>query len=191
MTLDDVWPFPFRRTMEATMTSCVTWSIRPGTRFDSLILQRMIYEALYWQPDAEREPFDFVITHPEIARYVDGWGRQGDCAVVACRNPGGLEIGAAWYRLFPEDAPGYGFVDVTVPEIAVAVEESFRGQGVGRALMTTLLDLACRQGVSMLSLSVELSNSRAYYLYSSLGFRRVDGDEHNETMVIDLQALHA
>lgn len=181
-----VWLTWFAANVEATMTTCLTWSVRPGTRYDFAILQRMIYEALYWQPDAEREPFDFVIAHPEIALYVDGWGRAGDGAVIARRDSDGQAIGAAWYRLFSEDAPGYGFVRASIPEVAIAVDDGYRGRGIGRALMENLLELARREGICCLSLSVEHANSRAHHLYTSLGFRRVGGDDHNDTMVIDL-----
>ena len=43
------------------------------------------------------------------SRYVRGWGRPGDTAVIALE--GGFPVGAAWYRLFPASEPGYGFVD--------------------------------------------------------------------------------
>lgn len=162
------------------------WSIRRGTPDDRPVLERMIYEALYWQPDAEREPFEFVISHPEIARYVDNWGRHGDGAVVAVRDADGLAIGAAWYRLFPPDAPGYGFVSTDIPELSIAVANSYRDGGVGRALMVELCDLARLEGFRQLSLSVALANDRAMHIYSALGFRPVDGDDHSHTMLLDL-----
>lgn len=168
------------------MTLRQEWLIRPGTRYDFTVLQQMIYEALYWQPDAEREPFDFVIAHHEIARYVDDFGRQGDCAVIAEVGTNQESIGAAWYRLFSEDAPGYGFVSESVPEVAMAVAAPFRGMGVGRAMLEALIDLARKDDVPSLSLSVEIANTRALRLYENLGFVPVGGDEHNHTMLLDL-----
>lgn len=168
------------------MTLCQEWLIRPGTRYDTAVLQQMIYEALYWQPDAEREPFEFVIAHEEISRYVDGWGRPGDYAVVAEHSGDLRGIGAAWYRLFSQDAPGYGFVSDCVPEVAIAVAEPFRGMGVGRAMLQMLIELARQTEVPSLSLSVEVANTRALRLYEQLGFVPVGGDQHNHTMLLDL-----
>jgi ribosomal protein S18 acetylase RimI-like enzyme len=162
------------------------WSIRPGTPYEAPVLQRMIYEALYWQPDAEREPFEFVIVHDEIVRYVEGWGRPGDGAVIAdcvdIREP----IGAAWYRRFTKDAPGYGFVSEDIPEVSIAVDREYRGLGIGRALMVTLIDMARESDIPMLSLSVDSANVRALGLYERLGFRIVGGDEQNPTMLLEL-----
>lgn len=162
------------------------WCVRAGTAADLPMLRRMIYEALYWRPDSEREPFEFVVAHPEIARYVDGFGLPGDGAVVAELMSSGEPIGAAWYRLFPEDVPGYGFVSATIPEVAVAVEAFHRGRGIGRALMESLIGIARDSGVPALSLSVEIANLRAVALYQHLGFRTIDGDEHNCTMILHL-----
>lgn len=166
------------------MAQQTQWSVRPGTRFEQSVLQRMIYEALYWQPDAEREPFEFVVSHPEISRYVDAWGRPGDTAMIAVGAPDDRPVGAAWYRLFSEDQPGYGFVAPDVPELAIAVEHDYRGQGVGRALLESLIRSGRQSGVSRLSLSVELANVPALSLYQRLGFVPVGGDEHNYTMLL-------
>jgi len=53
------------------------------------------------------------------------------------------------------------------------VRESCRGQGVGRALLVTLLDRikACR-GVEQVSLTVVSGQEAAIALYRSLGFER-------------------
>ena len=54
----------------------------------------------------------------------------------------GFPVGAAWYRLFRRDAPGYGFVDEETPELAIAVVPSRRGRGIGEALLEALCERA-------------------------------------------------
>ena len=65
----------------------------------------MLHHAYYWR---ERVPGSLV------SRYVRGWGRPGDTAVIALEN--GFPVGAAWFRVFGLDEPGYGFVDERTPE---------------------------------------------------------------------------
>jgi ribosomal protein S18 acetylase RimI-like enzyme len=64
----------------------------------------------------------------------------------------------------------YGRLDTDTAEIAIAVHNSARGAGLGRALMETAIDWARAVRLSKLSLGVFPSNSRAIRLYRSLGF---------------------
>lgn len=56
---------------------------------------------------------------PDLAKYVQGWGRTSDRRFVALESK--TPIGAAWYRLSTADRPGYGYVNDTTPEIAIAL----------------------------------------------------------------------
>jgi GNAT superfamily N-acetyltransferase len=137
----------------------------------------MLYEAVCWRPDVQRPPFDEVLSDPAIAKYVEGWGRKGDAAVIATDTEEGHRVGAAWYRLMPEEDPGYGFVNPRTPELAVGVSPDRRGEGVGRALLRALLDTARKEGFGALSLAVEKGNP-ALRLYERCGFEKlflVDG----------------
>lgn len=55
----------------------------------------------------------------------------------------------------------------------VAVAESARGQGIGRRLMSGLMQLASNLGVVYMTLEVRASNKPAIRLYQSLGFFKV------------------
>jgi ribosomal protein S18 acetylase RimI-like enzyme len=130
----------------------------------------MLRHALYWR---ERIPGS------RTSRYVRGWGRPEDTAVIALE--GGFAVGAAWYRLFTAEEPGYGFVDESTPELAIAVVPSKRGHGIGEKLLTSLMDRAREAGYESLSLSVEPENP-SRKLYERQGFEVVDRGEDAWTM---------
>jgi ribosomal protein S18 acetylase RimI-like enzyme len=150
-------------------------------------------EAFMWRmlattanlPPAQPPPVERVQGDPGIAPYLAGWGRAGDAGVVA--EVGGAPVGAAWYRLFGSDHPGYGFVDAGIPEISIGVEPAWRGRGVGRALLDALVARARTDGHSALSLSVDGRNAPALALYRSIGFvETAGGSAENPTMLLRL-----
>lgn len=55
----------------------------------------------------------------------------------------------------------------------IAVAESARGRGIGRALLAELLAEAERRGVRELFLEVRADNAAARALYESVGFREI------------------
>jgi ribosomal protein S18 acetylase RimI-like enzyme len=100
---------------------------------------------------------------------------------------GGFPAGAAWYRLFSRDRPGYGFVDERTPELAIAVVPNARGKGVGSALLEALLERARAEGHDAISLSVDRNNAGAIELYERHGFERVREVDDSVTMLAHLQ----
>ncbi len=140
--------------------------IRRAGPQDTRFLRDMLHHALYWR---ERVPGS------RPSRDVRGGGRPGDPAHGALE--GGFAVGAAWYRLFAPDEPGYGFVDERTPELAIAVVPSKRGHGIGEQLLAALIEKARAGGYEALSLSVEPGNP-ARKLYERNGFEVVhQGDE--------------
>lgn len=157
------------------------FAVRPADPHDLGFVREMLSEAAFWRlgaprPAASTNPLDA----PELAVYVDDWGRAGDRALIACRAE--RLHGAAWFRLFTEQSHGYGFVDPETPELAVAVVATHRGHGIGTALVASALAQAALDGFSRLSLSVEPDNPAAG-LYQRLGFRRVTTNVGSWTMV--------
>ena len=152
--------------------------VRRGGAQDVRFLRDMLHHAYYWkerQPDAGPGP---------VQLYVKAWGRPGDAAVIALLD--GFPVGAAWFRLFRESAPGYGFVDEQTPELAVAVVPNARGKGVGSALLTALLEQAGADGHEALSLSVDRHNAGAIALYEQFGFARVAESADSYTLQVAL-----
>jgi ribosomal protein S18 acetylase RimI-like enzyme len=123
-----------------------------------------------------------MLAAPRIARYVAGWGRDGDVALVA---EGAGPLGAAWYRLFTAEEPGFGFIDDETPELSIAVVPERRGEGIGSALLGALVERAREDGHGALSLSVSPNNPAAS-LYVRLGFVRVESRDEHWTMRLDL-----
>ncbi len=148
--------------------------VRRGGAQDLRFLRDMLHHAYYWR---ERVPGSLA------SRYVRGWGRPGDTAVIALES--GFPVGAAWFRLFNAAEPGYGFVDESTPELAIAVVPSKRGHGVGDELLVALIEKAQTAGYDRLSLSVEPGNP-ARKLYERHGFAVVDEGDEAWTMVAEL-----
>lgn len=149
-------------------------TVRPATADDERFLREMLAEAA---PDAA--PDD-----PMVARYVNGWGRRGDAGVVAVGGQtDGARLGAAWVRLLPGDAPGYGYVGDDVPELSMAVHPTARGVGVGRLLLAHVLRAARSAGHAQVSLSVDPANAPARHLYEDAGFVPVGTSGTSITML--------
>jgi GNAT superfamily N-acetyltransferase len=124
---------------------------------------------------------------PQLRRYFVGMGRPGDAGVVAV-TADGARLGVAWYRLFSAEEPGWGFIAVDVPELAMGVVPEARGRGIGGALLDALLALAREQGFRALSLAVDRQNP-ARRLYERKGFRDAgiaDPTDSDVLMIADL-----
>jgi ribosomal protein S18 acetylase RimI-like enzyme len=154
--------------------------LRRANGGDLAHLKRTLYEAIAWNPERDLPPFEFVIEHPELARYHAGWGRPGDLAYLAA--DGDAVVGASLCRLFTEEDHGHGFVDAHTPELAVAVWDGHRGQGIGSQLMDALENVARAERFSQLSLSVDTDNP-ARRLYDRLGYVELTVDDDGVRML--------
>ena len=148
---------------------------QPG---DEPTLRDMLYLAVY-VPQGSAAPDYSVVAQPELARYVDDWGRRGDDGIIAFTSNSDA-IGAAWLRLWSEDHHGYGFIDTRTPELSVAVRPEARGCGVGTQLLQRLLQRA-DESYESVSLSVSVQNP-ALRLYERLGFTSMTVDGASMTM---------
>jgi len=157
--------------------------IRPVTRDDVQFLKKMMYEAARWNPDWPREPIEEVLGDATLRRYHEGWGRSGDSGVIG--EVDGEPIGAAWYRMFTADEPGYGFVDEKTPELSIAVVPLHRRKGVGGTLLRAAMVQAREEGYQTLSLSVAVHN-RSRMLYQRAGFEKVGEHGDSWTMLAQL-----
>lgn len=142
--------------------------LRPATVDDLPFLWEMLGHSS--APDGPPTSVDAMQANPELARYLTGWGRPGDAGVVAVDEGAGTRLGAAWYRSFTDDEPGYGFLDAATPEIAIACRPEARGRGLGHQLVEALLVQAHGDGLDRLCLSVRTTNVAAVRVYEDCGF---------------------
>lgn len=158
--------------------------LRAATRADGAFLVEMTCEAANWNPDRVRPKTD-LLADRAVTRYARGWKGPADGGVVAV-DANDEPIGACWYRVLPQDDPGYGFVATGVPELTLGVRPMWRAQGVGRALLEAACAAAARAGHQRVSLSVERANF-AHRLYRSAGFTVVSSGVDSDTMVKTLR----
>jgi GNAT superfamily N-acetyltransferase len=171
-----VWPLTTalyrshpRRISEHTLVT----NIREAQSSDQEFLESMFVEAALWNPVTPRQSFASLLRMPEFRRYFIEWGRPSDVALIASVQE--RLVGAAWYRFFRSDQPGYGFVDESIPELGIAVVSGWRGQSIGAHLLRELLATAKSRGCVGLSLSVSAANP-ARRLYERCGFSKIGND---------------
>lgn len=157
-----------------------TFSIAPLEGADLPFVREMLYEAAFWRSESDTPPLDVALREPELALYVQDWGRGGDDGRIARVDD--RPVGAVWVRRFDGDVHGYGYVDETTPELSIGVTEEHRGRGIGRSLLAAMLVQLRLQGTRRVSLSVETDNP-ALRLYGSLGFTTRSTAEGAVTMV--------
>src|SRR5215471_328763 len=147
--------------------------LRPVAPGDVRFMRDLLRHAYHWR----------IAEDPDLPvfRYVQNWGRPGDAGVIASAGPNAY--GAAWYRLFPASAPGFGFVDEATPEVTIAVVPSHRGKGTGGELLEALVERARAEGFSQISLSAEPGQTGFYEKHGFQELRREDG---TVTMVASL-----
>ncbi len=149
------------------------YSIRAINREDVPFLWDMLYEirSLRCVREGKTLPSRDVLQTPDLAKYVQDWGRKSDRAFITfdAQTP----VGAAWYRLFNADNPSYGYVDDRTPELTIALLPRCRNKGLGKSLLIHLLEQAKADGYQQISLSCDPKNDNALHLYQKLGFEQV------------------
>ena len=154
--------------LETVMTKA---SIRPITEDDIPFLWDMLYYAAHMFED-DLTTSDSAKNDPHLNIYVKEWGRHGDYGLIAY-NPQDLrKLGAVWLRLIIEDKSNYGYYNDETPELAIAVLPELVGQGIGSALLSSLIDNV-KTKVPSIVLTVR-SNNQAKNLYERNGFIVID-----------------
>ncbi|MBI3945733.1 MAG: GNAT family N-acetyltransferase [Armatimonadetes bacterium] len=80
-------------------------------------------------------------------------------------DDGGVIAGCAHYGWRDAESPAGGF--------GICCRRGYQGCGLGRALMTRILEIAREVGPPLMYLTVQKTNARAVALYQSMGFEIV------------------
>jgi ribosomal protein S18 acetylase RimI-like enzyme len=173
-------PRQFRRSAAAPEILVMSYTVRQLSPSDQQVLWEMLYHSLYVAQGSPPFPPE-VIERPEIAKYVEAWGRAGDLGFIAIDSSSNQPVGAVWLRLLRGDERGYGYVDDETPELGIAVLPGDRGRGVGSELLGRLLESAAAD-YHQVCLSVSADNP-AVRLYERVGFEQIGACGASVTMV--------
>ena len=107
------------------------------------LLKDFLYEAIFVPADFEGEvPRSIIFDDPMCkASFEDFGSREDNIALVA--TLGDNPIGACWVRTTNE----YGHIDDRTPSFSISLYEPYRGNGIGTALMTAMLEELRSRGV--------------------------------------------
>lgn len=145
----------------------MNYTIRAATAKDESIVWEMLRYA------SHESSVESVQKQPCLALYATNWGKFGDLGCIAQKEK--LNIGMAWLRLWLSEDKGYGYINDTIPELAIALLPDYRGQGMGTDLLTHILAMAEKR-FRAVSLSVWADNP-VVRLYERAGFSKVSGSE--------------
>lgn len=144
------------------------------------LLEDFLYEAIFVPPDYEGTlPRSIIYDDPMCRAAFEDFGtREDDIALVATVDD--KPIGACWVRTTNE----YGHIDEETPSFSIALNEPYRGNGIGSALMCAMLDELQDRGFRQVSLSVQKENP-AVRFYERLGFEIIgDGADETEWLMV-------
>ncbi len=120
----------------------------------------------------------FVAQPEEESTQLGPWQRLLEAGILRVARQGPLLVGVVMVR------PGGLRRQRHVGALEIFIEESWRGKGVGRALMDDVLREATARGIQKLSLAVYADNLRAIALYCALGFEE-EGHRRGEYCMAD------
>lgn len=141
------------------------------------VLRKFLYLSIFVPEGQEPPPADILDT-PEFQVYLERFGQEPSDIAVAAGSGGGI-VGAAWARVMDD----FGHFYDGVPSLAISLLPEYRGKGLGKRLLTELLEQVRSMGHDRITLSVQKENHRACKLYRSLGFRPIHENDEEFIML--------
>lgn len=152
------------------------YKIREIQEQDYPLLKDFLYEAIFI-PEGMTSPPKSIIDAPELQVYIDHFGTsKNDLGLVA--EVDDKIVGAVWVRIMND----YGHIDNETPSLAISLYKTYRGYGIGTAMMKEMLTLLKSKGYKQVSLSVQKANY-ATRLYQKVGFKIV-GETKEEYIML-------
>ena len=143
------------------------------------LLETFLYEAIFI-PEGTEPPSRMILEQPELQLYIKNFGMEkDDKAFVAEINK--KIVGAVWVRIMND----YGHIDDNTPTFAISLLKEYRGLGIGKTLMQTMLNELKKCDYKQVSLAVQKENF-ALKLYKNLGFEVFDENEEEYIMILHL-----
>lgn len=164
--------------------------VRIAQEEDRTYLLRLLYLTSVFGDESEALPESHI---PDVQRYVGDWSPLVDGGVLAFSS---FEVpaGGAWLRYFTGDEKGAAYMGPqspdadphdesfwatefdpeSIPELCIAVERRYAGQGLGKILLDNVVELARQQDAPAVALWVDSENPRARKLYEAAGFSDID-----------------
>ena len=130
-------------------------TIRDATVADVPLLKRLICELAAY----EREPQAVLITEEQLSR--DGFGLEPKFRVIIAEQDGGAAGYAVLFACYSTWTGAGLFLE------DLYVREAFRGQGVGKALLSHVAETALKEGCHTIRLDVLDWNEPAIQFYKS------------------------
>lgn len=159
------------------------FELRIATEADRTYLQRLNFLAdVLGDENAPLDPEEYI---PWREFYVDSWQPE-DGGFIAIDDLG-IPAGGVWLRWGRDGegiTAGLGHVADGIPELALAVERRYRGQGLGTLLLNAAIEQARAMRAPGISLSVDVHNPRAHALYRRVGFTDLRFDEPTQHYVL-------
>lgn len=143
------------------------------------LLETFLYEAIFI-PEGTEPPSRMILEQPELQLYIKNFGMEkDDKAFVAEINK--KIVGSVWVRIMND----YGHIDDNTPSFAISLLKEYRGLGIGKTLMQTMLNELKKCGYKQVSLAVQKENF-ALKLYKNLGFEIFYENEEEYIMILHL-----
>lgn len=160
--------------------------VRLAQEEDRTYLLRLLYLTSVFGDESQVLPGSHI---PDVERYVDDWSPLVDGGVIAMSDFH-VPAGGAWLRYYTGDNKGAAYMGPqtpgadphdeslwatefdpeSIPELCIAVERRYAGQGLGEILLNNVVDLAREQDAPAIALWVDADNPRARKLYEKAGF---------------------